>query len=281
MPTDSEQFHQSALKTIIDQMQNDSCVTTMSDHSLQLSQTMPNADTSNAFEKNVNNNKKTVKKFNLNQFIQDAVYPAECPDTVATEGANNADDTNSLSATLFDASYQVNHVSGTTGLRSNAFSQQEVDLDETLMDDGHNETIVDEELIMNLSQKVIASPGAFDDSLNVDECEFLEILRRLEEQEEHDDDANAIADDSALAPLTQSASAQQRLSQKKSQNTSMLNASILRGIDEPDPFAIGGSQEQRANLSRVIVPNDEHMVDSDDDLWNEFSMAFDEPTDQR
>lgn len=279
MATDSEQFHQSALQKIIEQMEptnNSGNVTTISDNSLMqmMSQTTltntNNANASNAFEQNVTNNKKTVRKFNLNQFIHDAVYPAECSDSDDEAKANDRTTTD-----LFDASYQVDHVRA---------SQRSVDLNATTVCDELNETIVDEELIVSLSQKV----DALNESLNAEDCGLLEILRQLEEQEEDDDDSGAIEDDSALAPLTQTTSVQQRLSQKQSQEAAaaaaIFNASILQGIDQllgdEDPFAGGDSDDENDTrdklMNKTMVSDDcKQLIDSDDDLWNEFSMTFD------
>lgn len=255
---------------------NSGNVTTISDNSLMqmMSQTTltntNNANASNAFEQNVTNNKKTVRKFNLNQFIHDAVYPAECSDSDDEAKANDRTTTD-----LFDASYQVDHVRA---------SQRSVDLNATTVCDELNETIVDEELIVSLSQKV----DALNESLNAEDCGLLEILRQLEEQEEDDDDSGAIEDDSALAPLTQTTSVQQRLSQKQSQEAAaaaaIFNASILQGIDQllgdEDPFAGGDSDDENDTrdklMNKTIVSDDcKELIDSDDDLWNEFSMTFD------
>lgn len=273
MQTDSEQFHQSALKTIIEQLNNNT--TTMSDNSsVRLSQLLTtnqssNTTTTKAFEQNVSNKKKTGKKFNLNQFIQDAVYPASCSDSEPEEsqddGNGNAPSQPSTGSSLLNASYQMNHVSGSSGQPGAAD-----DLDTTLVGDALNDTIVDEEIIMNMSQRI----PSLDDSLTEQDYEVLEIMRQLEEHEDANDE---IEDDSALAPLTQPSGVKQRLSQKQSQDKSLFNASILQGIEDLiQDEANNACDDVNADIrDKTVIFNDNLHLDSDDDLLNEFSMAFD------
>lgn len=284
MRTDSEQFHQSALINIIEQMNENNLTLTMNESSFQLDeQNQSNlvGQHKNAFEQTVNNinynnnRKKAVnKKFNLNQFIQNAVYPAECP---------SDDDTNQLSGILLNASHAVNHLSGTT-TRS---SQHIVDLDDTCVSQSLDDTIVDEELILNLSQKYPANAiSPLNVSLTAKDWELLEILRQLEEQEDNDE-SHTIEEDSALAPLSQS-----RVQQKLSQRSSRSQSDAVHATNEysakckeldSDPFDIvidaeddGNEMTMTNNLNKTIVMDEDNQsADSDDDLLNEFSMTFD------
>lgn len=250
--TESERFHMNALNNIIEQIQPNSSAT-ISD-SIRLS----NSANSSAFEQP--QNKKPRKKFDLNQFISNAVYPAECP----------TDDDLNLTGTLLNASFQINHLR--TPMQSET-SEESVDLDETLVSQNLDETIVDEELVWNLSQKVPASGSSLNDTLTPGDYEILEIWRQLEEQEDNDE-AGLIEEDSMLAPLTQS-SIQQKLSQHQSQEVAPNASMVAVDRSEEDPFKESADEANQTNPKRSNVFAEEYFNDSDDDLLNEFSTTLD------
>ncbi|XP_055316014.1 DNA polymerase zeta catalytic subunit isoform X2 [Sitodiplosis mosellana] len=215
-PLDSELFHLAALNRRLEQLRADSPSTQSSD-SILFDQTLNRS--------NVN------RKFNLNQFLQNSVYPAEC-ENVSQSG-------------LVDASFMIDHLrtmkpseNRSSSEMSTVYSQQ---WDNVQFDP--NETFVDEELILNLTQKT-SNQTLLNETLNENEHEVLDIFETLEEDESKHDETLRIDDDSVLAPISQ------RLKDNSSQH-----------------------------FSQSKHKKDDHITsfeedDSDDDLLNEFSMSI-------
>lgn len=230
-----------------------------------------NITATNALEQTLPNAKqKTNRKFNLNQFIQNAVYPAECP----------SDEELNRSGIYFNASYQINHLSRMARPQyENTISTDT--LNETVISQNLNESIVDEGLVLSMSQK---RPSALNDSFSPEDGDFLDILRQLEDQECHDDVFAEIEEGSDLAPLTQTSGMERiLLSQKQSQEISRLEASAMHieslsaADGNEDIFHMGdeGALKSLRNASAMDTFAEEHFADSDDDLLNDFSMALD------
>lgn len=230
IPTDSEIFHQAALNRRLEQIRSESPQTQSSDSFQQLDQTL-NRTTAN-------------RKFNLNQFLQNSIYPAEW---MPSQSSNS----NELS--IFDASLLIDHLSSTKSMANRSSSELSFDRSqrwENVQFDP-NETFVDEELILNLTQKA-SNTTLLNETLNDNEHEVLDIFESLEEDEPTHDDTLRIDDDSALAPLSQ------------------------RQQKEPNHF----SQPKNTTIDPAVSFEEE---DSDDDLLNEFSMSILEciPTEEK
>lgn len=215
---DSELFHLNALNRRIDLLRAESPSTQSSD-SILFDQTL------NRTAANAN------RKFNLNQFLQNSVYPAEC-------------DNHSQSG-LLDASFLIDHLrtmksSDNRNSNESSSSVNSQQWDSVQFDP--NDTFVDEELILNLTQKA-SNQTLLNETLNENEHEVLDIFEIMEEDDEptHDETLR-IDDDSVLAPLSQR--------QKESQH---INQTIKKNDD-------------------LITSFEEE--DSDDDLLNEFSMSI-------
>lgn len=234
------------MSNVIDQKQSNDSATIS--NSIQLS----NLEKSSVFEQTLNKNPK--KKFDLNQFIKNAVYPAECP----------MDDDLNLTGTLLNASFQINHLS--TPMQSSS-GDERVNLDDTMVSQDLNETIVDEEMVWNLSQKI-----SLNDSLTPNDYELLDIMRQLEEQEECDE-SGIIEEDSMLAPLTQS-SIQQKLSQRQSQELA-YNKNVIAVDQDEDNLFEDSVLENIQGKPKSSNFADDYFNDSDDDLLNEFSRELD------
>lgn len=185
------------------------------------------------------------RKFDLNQFLQNSVYPAEC--TPLTD--------RHPSQSLMNASCLIDHMrssSDLSQLRNSLMGSManDVSLDSTqrtILD--ADETLVDEELVLCLSQKASQVDRTFlNETFNQDEHDVLEILQQLEEADEQQQiDDSCIEDDSILAPLKQ---AETSTSQRQSQLVQMSQNQV---------------PAERASF------ND---VDSDDELLNDFSMTM-------
>lgn len=191
--------------------------------------------------------KKNQSKF-FNQVTSNAIYPAECDDSDLSSSEN-----------ILDASFIIDHMSLVT--RSN----------QRLRNDLHgsdlNDTIVDEELIMNLSQWSETAPS-LNETLNEEESDVLDILRRLEEQEEQGD--KCVEDDSILAPFTQRANdLTASLSQHRRKQEQ--NATLSDNCDTLEKRA--NEENDQSVLKRSFA--DDYFNDSDDDLLNDFSMCLD------
>lgn len=216
-PVDSEVFHQTALNRRLERIRVESPTGQSSDSFQILDQTM--------------NQSNTHRKFNLNQFLHNSVYPVEwTPD----------DAMSTTDRSILNASIQIDHLrtSKPTSLSDASIIQSER-TDNVQFDP--NDTVVDEELILSLTQKP-CNQSVFNETLNENEHEVLDIFELLEEDDPHDETLR-IDDDSALAPLSQRRTEQINLSQKPNLNKSVHETSF-----------------------------EEH--DSDDDLLNEFSMSM-------
>lgn len=216
-PLDSELFHLTALNRRLEQLRAESPSTQSSDSIL--------------FEQTLNQSHAN-RKFNLNQFLQNSVYPAEC-ENISQNG-------------LLDASVMIDHLrtmkssdNRSSSELSTVNSQQwnNVQFDP-------NETFVDEDLILNLTQKV-SNQTMLNETLDENEHEVLDIFETIEENESIHDETMRIDDDSVLAPLSQR---------------------------PRDNLSQHFSQSKQAKKDEQITSFEED--DSDDDLLNEFSMSM-------
>lgn len=173
LPVDSELFHQAALDRRLEQLRAET-PSSQSD-SFQLDQTLTN-----------NSN----KKFNLNQFLQNSLYPAEWTMNETIDFGERS---------ILNASNMIDHLSRSTLATSNTPS------DDWKFD--ANDTIVDEELILSLSQKV-SNATLLNETLNENEHEVLDIFELMEEDEPTHDDTFRVDNDSALGPFSQNEAAQ-------------------------------------------------------------------------
>lgn len=220
-PTESELFHQAALNRRLEQIRTESPSTQSSDSFQLLDQTL--------------NRTATNRKFNLNQFLQNSVYPAEWMSSQTT-------DTNEKN--IFDASFLVDHLSSSKSV--NNHGSNEISFDRSQRWDSvqfdPNETFVDEELILNLTQKA-SNTTLMNETMNENEHEVLDIFEVLEEDDQTHDETLRIDEDSALAPL----------SQRQQKESTHFSQSKMNATDAQTSF-----EEE----------------DSDDDLLNEFSMSI-------
>lgn len=168
------------------------------------------------------------RKFNLNLLLKNAVYPAEYS---TNESILDSD------KTILNASYIVDHLrsfkqtsSSHTIETLSASNQSAINVQFDL-----DETIVDEELVLSLTQK-FSNTTLLNETLDQEEHEVLDILEVLDGQDR--DEQTHIDDDSVLAPLSQV----REQSQKFEENNAVKSA-----FDAED---------------------------SDDDLLNEFSMTI-------
>lgn len=232
-PTDSESFHQAALNRRLEQLaaiSSDDTLTPSSDHSRMLDQTLAN------------------RRFDLNQFLQNSVYPSEC---------TQADERQPLSnQSILDASFLIDH---SRAGRSSALSSRFGSTDSPLANSGDgdgsqpfdpNETFVDEDLILNLTQRSQLNKTLTNETFNENEHEVLDIFELMEQQEEDEasmlDETMRIDDDSTLAPLSQQ------------QRSNFSQRSYL---------------SQKSDVQREIAAFVD-AEDSDDDLLNQFSMSI-------
>lgn len=220
--TESETFHQEALDKKLDAIQ------LSSDGSFQFDLTLIHQ----SIEQN--------RKFNVNQFFQNAVYPSECS---STDHQSNR--------TLLNASCLVDHLNTKQQTESSSIlnASNVVDLNGTQGSFDVNESIVDEDLIISLTQGNPSQKTHLSETLNEDELNMLEILEKLEEQNEFDE--IIVEDGSLLAPLSQKQSSQ---THRQSQIVSLVH-----GINDND--------EKCADRSF-------YDDDSDDDLLNDFSLSM-------
>lgn len=231
-PVDSELFHQVALNRRLERLTGSQ--TSQSSDSLQ-----QNTDSS-IFEQTINQSS-IHKKFDLNQFLQNAVYPAEC----------NPDSSQELNSTILNASHLVNHLRSTKQPSSNEYlasSQSSSDIQSDLDD-----TIVNEDLVLSLTQRVL-NTTLMNETLNENEHDVLDILEVLEDDEQQRDEETCIDADSTLAPLSQAHEAFKFNHSQRFVTTTQLNQSTLK---------------ETHNLITSFTEED-----SDDDLLNEFSMSI-------
>lgn len=226
--SESEAFHQTALDKKLDQIR------------LSVSQSTGD-ETLDTFNQTAQTAR---RKFNLNQFLHNSVYPAEC--TPHSVHSNQS---------MLNASCLIDHMrsaSETSHLRNsmlandisfNSTQRSSMDLDET---------IVDEALVLSLSQKPSSQLDRtlLNETFNQDEHNVLAILQQLEEADEQQQiDESCIEDDSILAPLTQT---EKTASQRQSQIVNLTQKTV----------AAAQTSFNDADL------------DSEDELLNDFSMSM-------
>lgn len=227
-PTDSEVFHKAALMRRLEQLasMSDDSLTQSSDHSHLLDESAGN------------------RKFNLNQFIHNSVYPSECTQNDDKQQSN-------ANQTILNASFLIDH---TRSGRSSAVSSRLGSTDSPSMHSGSqpfdpNETFVDEDLILSLTQRSL-NKTLTNETLNENEQAVLDIFEMMEQDENDEpsalDDTLRIDDDSTLAPLSQP---------KKSSQTSYFSQ---KSLENQETTKVAFEDEQ----------------DSDDDLLNQFSMSI-------
>lgn len=229
--SESEAFHQTALDKKLDQIR------------LSVSQSTGD-ETIDTFNQNA---PAARRKFNLNQFLHNSVYPAECtPHSVhSNQSILNASCLIDHMRSASESSHLRNSLLATTthDVSLNSTQRSSMDLDET---------IVDEELILSLTQKTSSQLDRklLNESFNQDEHNVLAILQQLEEADEQQQiDESCIEDDSILAPLTQT---EKTTSQRQSQIVNLTQKAV----------AVGQTSFDDADL------------DSDDELLNDFSMSM-------
>lgn len=232
--SESEAFHQTALDRKLNQ--------------IRLSVSQSTGDESfDTFNQSNADAQAARRKFNLNQFLQNSVYPAECASQFMKHSNRS----------MLNASYLIDHVrsvSESSQLRNSLIgaTPNHLSLNSTQRSNmDADETMVDEELVLILSQKPSQLDRTFlNESLNQDEHNVLEILQQLEEaDEEQQIDESCIEGDSILAPLTQ---AEKSTSQRQSQ-------------------LVQNMQRDVAAEKKSFHDAD---LDSDDDLLNDFSMSM-------
>lgn len=196
---ESELFHQAALERRLEQL-NES-PSTQSSNSSRLDHTL--------------NQSHANRKFNLNQFLEKSVYPS---------GIENLTE-----QSILDASYLIDHLKPSISHRG---SDEVSSVHSQPFDP--NETFVDEELILSLTQRA-SNTTLLSETLNENEHEVLDIFEQLEESDAMLDETLRIDNDSVLAPLSQ-------------------------------------HQKEQTDESNHLISFDEE--DSDDDLLNQFSMSI-------
>lgn len=217
--TESEAFHQEALDKKLGAIQMSS------DGSFQLDLTLTNQAAD------------AQRKFNVNQFFQNAIYPSECsPGNISS------------SKSLLNASCLVDHLSSNNTRDSKAFNATGWEPPSYDM----NDSIVDEELILSLTQKSASQRNFLNETLNDDELDMLEVLERLEEETEEQTELEQtiVEDGSLLAPLSQQPLSQ---TQRQSQIISLTH----------------GAKAEDGGADRSFLDGD-----SDDDLLNDFSLSM-------
>lgn len=231
-PTDSESFHQAALNRRLEQLaaiSDDDTLTPSSDQSRLLDQTIGN------------------RRFDLNQFLQNSVYPSECTQADEKQPTSNQ--------SILDASFLIDH---SRAGRSSTLSGRMGSTDSPSVNSGGggsqpfdpNETFVDEDLVLSLTQRSQLNKTLTNETLNEDEHEVLDIFELMEQQEEEEastlDETMRIDDDSTLAPLSQN-------QQQRTNEIAFLS--------------------QKSALKQEIAAFEDG-EDSDDDLLNQFSMSI-------
>uniref|UniRef100_A0A1I8QAE6 DNA polymerase zeta catalytic subunit n=1 Tax=Stomoxys calcitrans TaxID=35570 RepID=A0A1I8QAE6_STOCA len=190
-PTESETFYRTALLSKLLALETSALENTqLTDQTINCTL---QSNATNASNINLNLSLATAKQqkrtFNLTKMLQNSVYPEEC----------------SQKDNLINASFVANHLSN-----NNAF-QQSLSLDLTSLEsDGTaklaedesiflEETIVDEELVLNLTQSQNKQHVPHNATLRDEDVELLDILQQLED----DNNSEKIDLDSSLAPLSQ------------------------------------------------------------------------------
>lgn len=212
-PTESEIFHLAALNRRLEQIAIDSPSTQSSGGSRIFDQTI--------------NQSNANRKFNLNQFLQNSIYPMEL-----TQREMNAVSDQSI----LDASCLIDHL---RPLKAPSHRSSNDSPSTQSQSFNPNETFVDEELVLNLTQK-LSNATLLNETLNDNEHEVLDIFELLDENDDHNETLR-IDNDSVLAPLSQHPKESTRFSQ--------------------------------TNRETDLVTTSEE-EDSDDDLLNQFSMSI-------
>lgn len=192
--TESDAFHQTALSKRLEFIRLNNASPQSSDSFQQNSQNV------SLLEQSLNRN----RKFNLNQFLQNSVYPAECLDNDSISDKS-----------ILNASYLIDHLRSSKQIigsnESNSFNLQNVQFDP-------DDTIVDEDLVLSLTQK-FSNTMLMNETLNEEEHEVLDVLEVLEDDEQTRDEQACIDDDSVLAQLSQVKESSQKF-QKNTKNIS-------------------------------------------------------------
>lgn len=229
-PADSEMFHRTALNKRLEQLRTSSPSSQLSD-SVQ-----PSALDQTLTEQPLPS--RTNRKFNLNQFLSNSVYPAECD-------ADDLDETSGRS--IWNASYLIDHLGVTRS--GNSFMANDTEMSSQRMNATQfdlDDTIVDEDLVLSLTKTRSSDQTLLNESLLLDDDEHnvLDIFEQLEDSEQNENDRTLIDSDSALAPLTQT----------------------------NDEMKISQTLSQNKDNAKVDVSFEDN--DSDDDLYNVFSMSM-------
>ncbi|KAH8316357.1 hypothetical protein KR067_005684 [Drosophila pandora] len=121
------------------------------------------------------------RTFNLQKLLANAVYPEECSQDQQQQ--------------LVNASFIQNHVACSNNSNTSILTTPTAERDES---EDMDETLVDEELILSLTQPSGAMPH--DATLRDEDLELLDVLQQLEEQNGNEPHIDL---DSSLAPLSQ------------------------------------------------------------------------------
>lgn len=230
-PSDSEIFHRAALNKRLEQLRTSS-------PSSQLSESVQQSALDQTITEQTLGANRTNRKFNLNQFLSNSVYPAECD-------ADGLDETSGRS--MWNASYLVDHLGATKSCGLFMRNESEILSQRTnITQFDPDDTIVDENLVLSLTKTRSSDQTILNQSMLLDDDEHnvLDIFEQLEDCEQNENDRTYIDNDSVLAPLTQSNDAM-KINQSLSQNKDKLK------------------------LNESFGEND-----SDDDLFNVFSMSM-------
>ncbi|XP_026835278.1 DNA polymerase zeta catalytic subunit isoform X1 [Drosophila erecta] len=166
---ESDIFYRTALESKLMSLEQ----STLSEQTLSDQTTLSNV----TMQTTLPGTKAQKRTFNLQKLLANAVYPEEC-----------SQDQQQL---LVNASFIQNHV--TCGYSSNVCQSTPNDESEYM-----DETVVDEDLILSLTQPHGAIPH--DATLREEDLELLDALQLLEEQNENESHVDL---DSSLAPLSQ------------------------------------------------------------------------------
>lgn len=174
------------------------------------------------------------RQFDLNQFLQNSVYPSECLPK---------------NRKLLNASHLIDHLSHSMNQSRHSVidsNESQPSLDEL------NESQIDEEFVLNLTQKQ-SQRTMLSETMNEEELNMLELLEQMEEaEEEQQHEQTIIENDSILAPLTQRSSAQ---SQRQSQIVAMTQGTK--------------ADDDGQNAERSFYEDG-----SDDDILDDFSLSM-------
>ncbi|XP_033156819.1 DNA polymerase zeta catalytic subunit [Drosophila mauritiana] len=218
---ESDIFYRTALESKLMTLEQ----STLSEQTLSDQTILPNV----TMQTTLPGTKAQKRMFNLQKLLANAVYPEEC-----------SQDQQQL---LVNASFIQNHV--TCGYSSSVSLSTPKDESDCL-----DETLVDEELILSLTQPHGAIPH--DATLREEDLELLDALQLLEEQNESESHVDL---DSSLAPLSQ---------HKKFELTPELldkeTAAAAALFDEDGDSDEDADQETRHDFSTVLDDVDELLL---------------------